>query len=355
MNTKKPCAILTSQIGKSIFAAGLLFSATIQAVDIDAHKPQMIPQAAEASDSPYQPQAIAPGGIAIPIFPPDSPFLNSKRIHEAELYTMHHQVPGRIHNIINVHNPSIEVHTVTKNINTGAAIIILAGGGHKKLIIGSEGTDMIPYLYNYGINTIILRYRLRNDGYNAEVDAVNDTLQAIRLVRANAEKWNIDPNKIGVMGFSAGGEPSANAALFYEKFDAENNKPDDPLAGVSSRPDFVGLIYTGPSAITKNPDSVVIPKDVPPAFIASASYGGIRHTVWSFEYYMAMLEKEVPNIEIHMYGNGWHGGGLTDRSGIPYGTWPDRFIDWFRDLGFLGKPGAPTKAAADIAAYLAKE
>lgn len=324
-----------------------------QVPNLSAAVPQLIPQAAEATDAPYQPQAISPGGIVIPIYAPDSTFLNHTRVKEAEVYTMH-DVPGRIHNIVNVHNPSIEVHTVPKNVNTGVGMIILAGGGHKRLIIGSEGTDLVPYFYNYGVNTIILRYRLRDDGYNAEVDAVNDTLQAIRLVRSRAAEWGIDPKKIGVMGFSAGGEPSANAALQYVMFDGEHNRPDYPLAGISSRPDFVGLIYTGPSAITKSPESVEIPKDVPPAFLVSASYGNASHTKWSFDYYMAMLDKEVPNIEIHMYGNGWHGGGVTDRGGIPYGTWPDRFIDWFRDLGFLNKPGVPTKAAADIKAYLEK-
>lgn len=315
--------------------------------------PQLIPQAAEATNEPYQPQAISPGGIVIPIYPADSSFLKQDRIKEAEVYTMH-DVPGRIHNIVNVHNPSIEVHTVPQNSNTGVAMIVLAGGGHKRLIIGSEGTDLVPYFYNYGVNTFILRYRLRDDGYNAEVDAVNDTLQAIRLIRSQADDWGIDPNKIGVMGFSAGGEPSANAALQYLEFDAKNNEPNDPFAGVSSRPDFAALIYTGPSAITKSPETVNIPPDVPPAFIVSASYGNASHTRWSFDYYMAMLDKEVPNIEIHLYGNGWHGGGITDRGGIPYGTWPDRFIDWFRDLGFLQKPGVKTKAARDIEAYLLK-
>ncbi len=333
-----------------ILSLSSLLSSVVVAVEPD---PQLIPQAATATDKPYQPQAISPGGIVIPIYSPDSPFLKQDRVKEAEVYTMH-TVPGRIHNIVNIHNPSIEVHTVPKNQNTGVAMIVLAGGGHKRLIIGSEGTDLVPFFYNFGVNTFILRYRLRDDGYNAEVDAVNDTLQAIRLIRSRAEEWDIDPNKIGVMGFSAGGEPSANAALQYLEFDAENKAPNDPLAGVSSRPDFVALIYTGPSALTKSPETVMIPQDVPPSFLVSASYGDARHTVWAFDYYMAMLEKEVPNIEIHMYGNGWHGGGITDRGGIPYGTWPDRFIDWFRDLGFLNKPGVKTKAALDIESYLSK-
>jgi len=315
---------------------------------------QFIPMPAKATSAPYQPQAIMPGGIVLPVWPPDSPMLNAQRLHEAEVYTMHHKVPGRIHNIVNIHNPSIEIHTVEPNTNTGAAIILIAGGGHKKLIIASEGSDFASYFYNYGINCIILRNRLRSDGYNAEVDAVNDTLQAVRLVRSNAKQLGIDPNKIGVMGFSAGGELASGASLFYEQFDTEHTKAGDPLAGISSRPDFTGLIYTGPSALTSDPE-LEIPVDAPPSFIASASYGEARHTVWAMDYYRAMLDKSIPNIELHLYGNGWHGGGIKDRQGMPYGTWSLRFIDWFRDLGFLNKPGIPTKAAIDIQTILSKD
>jgi hypothetical protein len=123
---------------------------------------------------------------------------------------------------------------------------------------------------------------------------------------------------------------------------------------VSARPDFVGLIYTGPTPLSRNPD-LAIPKDAPPVFIAGASYGEARHTQWAMDYYMAMLKQGVPNIEAHLYGNGGHGGGLLDRQGTPFGTWQDRFIDWFRDLGFLAKPGVPTKAATDIEAHLIKK
>ena len=308
----------------------------------------MIPQPAEVTDGPYQPQALLPGGIVIPIYPPESPYLNKDRLHEAEVYNMHPEIPGRVQTMVNVHNPSIEVHLANKGSNTGAAVILLAGGGHKRLWVGIESADLVPHFYKYGVNTFILRYRLRSDGYNAEVDPVNDTLQAVRLVRSLAKDLNLDPNKIGLMGFSAGGEPSANAVLRYKEFDAANNSPNDPLSGISSRPDFVSLIYTGPSLITKAPDSVTIPADAPPAFICTASYGGARHTTWSFDYYMALLKNEVPNIEIHAFGNGGHGGGISDRGGIPFGAWPDRFTDWFRDLGFLSKQGIPTKAAQDI-------
>lgn len=295
-----------------------------------------------------------PGGIVIPVWPSDAPTLNQSRIHEAEKYEMDPNIPGRVRTMSNVHNPSIEVHPVAKNQNTGAAIIVIAGGGNKRLFVGGEACDIVSYLFNYGVTGIIMRPRLRADGYNAEIDSVNDTLQAIRLVRKHAAEWGIDPHKIGVMGFSAGGEQASGAALGYPAFDDTHHKPGDSLAGVSARPDFAALIYTGPSILTANPKAP-IPTDVPPAFIASASYGSKQHTIWSTDYYMAMLRREVPNIELHLYGRGGHGGGITNRGGIPMGTWNHRFIDWFRDLGFLQKPGLPTKAAQDTAAQLSTQ
>src|SRR5262249_48325733 len=152
----------------------------------------------------------------------------------------------RINSIINIHNPSIEVHTVDGGINTGAAVILAAGGGHNTLNVGSESADFVPFFYSYGVNTIILRNRLRKDGYNVQSNAVHDAFQAIRLVRAHAKEWNIDPHKIGIMGFSAGAELAAPAALFFQEFDTNNNDASDPLAGITSRPDFIGMVYPGP-------------------------------------------------------------------------------------------------------------
>jgi endo-1,4-beta-xylanase len=288
-----------------------------------------------------------------------------ERVHEAEQYNISQTVPGRIGSIVNIHNPSIEVHVVDRSLNTGAAVILVAGGGHNTLNVGSEGADFVPFFYNYGVNTIILRNRLRRDGYNAQIDAVNDALQSIRLVRAHAAEWNIDPNRIGIMGFSAGAELSAPSAVLFEDFDKKNSDPSDPLAGITSRPDFVGIIYPGPTPFARNRTPPPIPRNVPPAFIACAGSGDRGHAVWAIEYFTAMLAVSVPNIEMHLYGNGRHPGdplpdgsrmtgGLTDRSNIPFGTWQNRYIDWFRDLGFLQKPGVETKAAKDITAYISQ-
>src|SRR5262249_15670073 len=201
-----------------------------------------IPAPGPATGGPYAPQVIVPGGIVMALFPPDSPFLKKDRIAEPEVYNMQASVPGRIQSIVNIHDPSIEIHPVDKGINTGALVILVPGGGHNTLNVGSEGADFVHFFYNYGVNTAILRNRLRKDGYNAQTDAVYDAQQAIRIVRARAAEFGIDPHKIGIVGFSAGAELAAPSALQYEAFDKAHGG-SDALAGVSSRPDFVGLIY----------------------------------------------------------------------------------------------------------------
>ena len=301
--------------------------------------PQSIPKPAADTGQPYAPQAILPGGIVVPLFPPNSPYLKADKLHVPEVYNMSQTVHGRISSIVSIHNPSIEVHMVEKSINTGTAVIVIAGGGHRTLNVGGESADFVPFFYNYGINTVILRNRLRADGYVAEVDAVHDAQQAVRVVRAYAKEWGIDPKRIGVMGFSAGAELAAPAAVLYEDWDKKNNDSSDPFAGISSRPDFAGIIYPGPTPFARNRTAPPIPKDVPPAFLVCGSAGDRVHAIWALEYYQAMLMAGVPNVEIHLYGNGRHpgdpmpdgsrmSGGLTDRNNIPYGTWQFRFIDW---------------------------
>ena len=306
--------------------------------------------AAQGPAPPFVPQPIVPGGQIVTLFPPTSPLLKADRIGEAEQNNLQKTVPGRIQSIVNIHNPSIEVHVADPGNSTGAAVIVVPGGGHRTLNVGTEGADLVAFFYNYGVATIILRNRLRQDGYVAEVDAVNDAQQAVRIVRARAREWNIDPARIGMMGFSAGAELVAPAALLFDKFDGEHK--EDPAVTASSRPDFVALIYPGPTPFAREPKPAV-PRNTPPAFIASAGSGDAVHAVWADEFFAALLKARIPNLEMHIYGNGGHGNGLKDRGGTPFGTWQDRFIDWWRDLGFLGKPGVETKAAKDTAAFVA--
>lgn len=326
--------------------------------------PQNIPKPAPSTDAPYAPQAIVAGGVVIPLYPPGSPFLKADRVREAEKYNMSPVIPARIASIVNIHNPSIEFHPVDRGINTGAVLILAAGGGHRTLNVGGEAADFVHYFRNYGVNTVILRNRLRSDGYEPKTDAVYDALQAIRMVRAYAKEWNLDPKKIGIMGFSAGAELSSATAVEFPQFDKNNSAAGDPLAGIPSRPDFVGIIYPGPTPFARNRTAPEIPRNVPPAFAATGGSGDRMHAIWAMDYYNAMLALGVPNVELHVYGNGRHpgdplpdgsrmSGGLTDRRGIPMGKWQDRFIEWFRDLGFLEKPGIETKAAKDSAEFAA--
>ncbi len=348
---------------RSLALFAVVLSATAQSLP-PLPAPQAVPKPGPAATAgAYAAQAIRPGGVVIPLFPPDSPFLKAERVKEAEVYNMSQVVPARIASIVNLHNPSIEVHRVERGINTGAVIILVAGGGHRTLNVGGEAADFIPFFYNYGINCVILRNRLRADGYNAQTDAVYDAQQAIRMVRAYAKEFDFDPNKIGIMGFSAGAELTSATAVEYEAFDQKVK--GDALGNVSSRPDWVGIIYPGPTPFARNRTAPAIPKNVPPAFIATPGSGDRVHAVWAMEYFDAMLKAGVPNIEMHVYGDGRHpgdplpdgsrmSGGLTDRNGIPLGTWQYRFVDWYRDLGFLNKPGVETKAAKDVADFVAK-
>jgi len=126
--------------------------------------PMAVPKPGPVTDGPYAPQPIVAGGIVVPLYPAGSPFLKAERVREAEQYNMSQTVPGRIGSIVNIHNPSIEVHVVDRGLNTGAAVILVAGGGHNTLNVGSESADFVPFFYNYGDKKIILRNRLRSDG-----------------------------------------------------------------------------------------------------------------------------------------------------------------------------------------------
>ena len=326
-----------------------------------------IPKPGPVTDGPYAPQPIIPGGVVIPLYPPDSPYLKQERVKEAEVYSLNAASPGRFNNIVNIHNPSIEFHAGSRALNTGTTIIVVAGGGHNTLNVGGESADFVPFFFNYGINTVILRNRLRRDGYDPKTDAVYDAQQAIKIVRAYAKEWQLDPNKIGIMGFSAGAELATGAAMAWKDFDAKNNVPGNPFAAVSSRPDFVGVIYPGPTPFTAprgaaaaNWTAPEIPRDMPPSFIVCAGWGDRQHAIWANDWFTAMLNANVPNVEMHIYARGRHPGdtpnpgdppstgGLTNRGGISFGTWHDRFIDWSRDLGYLGAPGVETLAARDV-------
>jgi endo-1,4-beta-xylanase len=292
------------------------------------------------SSVPLMPKPLTLNAVVMPLWPPGSPMLNaSKAATQEEKFSITEDVPTRIRQVVNVHNPSIEVHLIPPNhgtaddFNTGAAIILAPGGGNRDLESAGEGTDFIPFFYELGVNTFILRYRLQPD-YTAK-DANADAAQAIRMVRAHAKEWGIDPKKIGMMGFSAGGD---REAYLTANFDAGDPNATDPVARASSRPDFVVGIYPSGS-------NAGVPKNGPTGFfvVSGEDFSHARTTIAQAN---NMLSAGIPFVELHLYAYGRHGDGMKDRQGNPLGTWQNRFVDWVRDLGFLNKPGVPTKVDA---------
>jgi len=225
-----------------------------------------------------------------------------------------------------VHYPSIYVFLPPKDKASGMAVVVAPGGGHSQLVIDKEGWEIADFLNRNGIAAFVLKYRLaRAPGshYTVEANALADAARAMRTVGSRAAEWGLDRARIGIMGFSAGGEV---AALMETRFDAGNADAADPIDRASSRPDFAVVVYPG-----YRPGTITVPKDAPPTFLVCAD-DDRSHVVTTVNLYLD-LEKQQAPAEMHIYGSGGHGFGL--RSKLPVGNWPDRLLDWMRDRKLL--------------------
>ncbi len=251
-------------------------------------------------------------------------------VNEKEITNPPDPKPGQfVRQFKNIHNPSLEVFPAPKEKANGTALILAAGGGHRELNTGTESYDLIDWLHSLGVSVFVLKYRLAqtpNYKYTVEGEALQDTQRAIRIVRQRAQEWNINPTRVGLMGFSAGG---ALAALADIRFDRGKADATDPIEQQSCRPDFVGLVYAGWA-----PMDITAPKDGAPAFLTSAGLDDAFHARQTVEFYNSLFKAEVP-VELHIYSHGGHAGGIKPRGGIPFGTWHIRFQEWMADLGLL--------------------
>ena len=233
--------------------------------------------------------------------------------------------------VTGVHQPSLTVYLPPAGKASGAAMIIAPGGGHAFLNFDQEGTYVAAYLNSIGVAAFVLKYRLaREPGstYKVEEHALADAQRAIRLLRARAAEWNLNPSRIGIMGFSAGGEVAALAAT---RFDA--GKPDaaDPVDRQSSRPDFDALIYPGIRA-----NAYTIPKDMPVTFLLCADNDRGPSTALSALY--PMLKAAGIQTEVHVYTTGGHGFGINPNTKNPSPaatSWQLRLGDWLKQIGML--------------------
>lgn len=265
----------------------------------------------------------------IPLWPAGSPTLKGQE--EKEVTKPENVKPGdRINSIVNVHTPSIEVHLPPADKAVGTAVIVAPGGGHRQLVWGSEGTDIAKWLNDLGIAAFILKYRLAftpNYQYTVEGEALADTQRAIRIVRSRAAEFGVKSDRIGVLGFSAGG---ALAALADIRFDRGKSESADAIDHVSCRPDFVGLVYPG----WNRSMDITAPKDAAPAFLTSAGLDDASHAVQTVEFYNSLFKVGVP-VELHIYAHGGHGKAINPRAGIPFGTWHVRMQEWLADQNLL--------------------
>jgi acetyl esterase/lipase len=251
--------------------------------------------------------------------------------------------PGEkpVKRVTNVTKPTLTVFRPAKDKDTGAAVVIAPGGGYNILAWDLEGEEVAQWLNSVGVTGIVLKYRVPRragtPGSSPPPQALMDAQRAISLVRGKAADLGIDPKRIGMLGFSAGGHLTAWTAT---NFDKRAYEPADEIDKVSCRPDFAVLIYPA-YLVTKDnsqlADDIRVTKESPPTFFAHANDDGVRPEN-SAVMYLALKKAGVP-AELHVYTTGGHGFGLrpTEKA---CSTWPQRCAEWMKSQGLL-KTAAP--------------
>jgi acetyl esterase/lipase len=233
----------------------------------------------------------------------------------------------------NVTNPTITLYRPPQEKDTGAAMVVCPGGGYSILAMDLEGTEVCQWLNSAGVTGVLLKYRVpARKGAERYTAPLQDAQRAVGLVRSHAAEWHIDPKRIGIMGFSAGGHLSAAASTQYEK---RTYEPVDEADQVSCRPDFVMLIYPGylvHGQETEVSRELTITSNTPPPFLCQTEDDPV-HVENSIYYYLALKKATVP-AEMHLFATGGHGYGLRD-SGQAETSWPKLAEGWMRGLGVL--------------------
>jgi acetyl esterase/lipase len=241
-----------------------------------------------------------------------------------------------ITSLTNVSKPTLLVCRPDAAKNTGVAVLVFPGGGYNNLAWDHEGEQVARWLNSIGVTAAVLKYRVpRREGTPKEtppVQALMDAQRAISMVRSKAAEWSVDPKRIGVLGFSAGGHLAAWSAT---NFDKRAYDKIDATDDANCRPDFAVMIYPG-GVVTREtaeltPEIRVTPQ-TPPSFLAQAHDDRVNAEN-SVAMYLALKRAGVP-AELHIYASGGHGFGMR-ATGKPAATWPQRCEEWLRDSGVL--------------------
>lgn len=285
----------------------------------------------------------APGHLTLPLWPGTAPGTQSSPQSSppanppAEIDTTTAKdklIAGKpVLRLGNVSTPTITLYA-PRGTNSGAAVVVFPGGAYRILAIDLEGTEVCNWLNSAGINCILLKYRVPDSGpYPVSSAALQDAQRALGLVRAHAAEWKIDPSRIGVLGFSAGGHL---AAALSTHFDQRLYAPVDAADQLSCRPDFAVVIYPGYLALADknfaaNPE--INPTDkTPPTFIVQAEDDPV-HVENALVYYRQLKDAKVP-AELHLYTKGGHGYGLR-RTPDPVTGWTEAATKWLYTIQVL--------------------
>ncbi len=233
----------------------------------------------------------------------------------------------------NVSTPTLTVYSPTGK-NTGAAVVVFPGGAYHILAIDLEGTEVCDWLGSVGVTCVLVKYRVPDSGpYPKSSAALQDAQRALGIVRSRAAEWHIDPKRIGVLGFSAGGHLSAALSTHFEQ---RLYDPVDAADQVSCRPDFAVIVYPGYLAWSEKnyePNAEIhVTEKTPPTFIVQAEDDPV-HVENSTVYFLALKNAKVP-AEMHLYASGGHGYGLR-RTELPVTEWPKLVETWMKTIGAL--------------------
>lgn len=240
----------------------------------------------------------------------------------------------RIIKLGNVSIPQLAIYKPPADKDTGAAVIICPGGGHHILAYDLEGTEVAEWLNGLGVTGIVLKYRVPfRDPTQRWGAAVRDAQRAMSLVRHHAAEWKLDPQRIGMLGFSAGGQVAGMVSILHAQRQYE---PIDEVDKLSCRPDFAMLIYPGgldEKGQSRLKDEVKVVADAPPMFFAHAFDDNV--SVLNTLLFAAELKKVNVPAEVHVFATGGHGYGLRHVDGQPVTDWPQSCAAWLRTIKMI--------------------
>jgi acetyl esterase/lipase len=286
----------------------------------------------------------SPGHVQTPIWPGTPPDAAPDAKPESA------DPDGTAHDVT---RPTMSVYAA-RGRNTGAAVVVFPGGGYQVLAMGGEGTEICDWLTSRGVTCVLLKYRVPGSGpwwdqenhrrvYPKVQTALQDAQRTLGLVRRHAAQWHVDPHKVGVMGFSAGGHLVAAVSTHFSR---RTYAPVDDADKLSCRPDFAIAIYPGhlwahededhatrdETSLSLRPD-IRVSSDTPPTFLLQAEDDHVDGVEQSLAYYVALQKAGVPT-EMHLYAQGGHAFGLRATK-LPIGRWPALVEQWLHTIGVL--------------------